>query len=278
MSEAAENTIYQVAHPEAWTLALRINEKGLEFTIHNAQIDKSLMFGALPFSDTANGYASNLENTVYDNSFLLQPFGKTIVVADSDRFLLLPDEMTGCDDNEYYRYYNCIYPDDNRNLMSDHIKDAGLSIVYGINRDVDSFLRRTFYNPPTVHCLTPLIAYFKRNDAYSGRNRMFVYITDSQAEIITLKSGRVAFANVFPFKCADDAFYYIVNAWSHCEMSHNDDDMIIVGDSGIKQLLTPRLREAAHNVSQMILPADILRLGDNVMSAPFDLIISQICE
>ena len=91
---------------------------------------------------------------------------------------------------------------------------------------------------------------------------------DGTVEIVVLKSGRVAFANVFPFNCADDAFYFIANAWQHCELSQYDDELHVVGDNAVRQELLP----------QVIFPAEMMRLGENVTAAPFDLTILPLCE
>lgn len=278
MSETSADIINEVPHPEVWSLALRLHRNGLEYALHSEQADSQLMFGELPFSESISGYARQLEAAVYDNPFLLQPFGKTTIVAESDRFLLLPDEMTAGNADECLRYYQSVYPDDRRNVATNHIKEASLTLAFGIDRTVDAFLQRTFFNPPVLHCLTPLATYFKRKDAYGGRNKMLVYAAHSQVHIIVLKSGRLAFANAFSFASADDAVYYIVNAWQHCELSCTDDELQITGDKDLRQLLLPRLRPTMRNAAQAIFPADLLRLGDNVMAAPFDLIILPLCE
>ena len=108
MGKTVDNTIFEVSHPEVWSLALRLCADRLKFTIHSDSNDNSLMFGELPFADTSCCYASCIEAAVYDNPFLLQSFGKTSVVTGSDRFLLVPDEMAGGDDDECQRYYDCI--------------------------------------------------------------------------------------------------------------------------------------------------------------------------
>ena len=99
MGKTVDNTIFEVSHPEVWSLALRLCADRLKFTIHSDSDDNSLMFGELPFADTSCCYASCIEAAVYDNPFLLQSFGKTSVVTGSDRFLLVPDEMAGGDDD-----------------------------------------------------------------------------------------------------------------------------------------------------------------------------------
>ena len=274
MTESNDNTRYNVPHPEMWSLALRLGDDSIDFTMLNGE--GSLMAGSVALGD-GDGYAKRLEAAVYDNPFLLQQFGSTTIVAQSDRFLLLPDEMTLGDEAECQRYYNSIY-DDDRNVIVNPIKEAGMSVAFSMERSVESFVQRTFFNPPMQHCLSPLITWFKRTDASVGRNRMYVALCGAKMSIVVLKSGRVAFANIFPADSADNAYYYIVNAWQHCDLSQTDDALLTAGICPVKEALLPRLHKIVANIAPVAYPSELLRLGEDVMQAPFDLTILPLCE
>ena len=66
MGKTVDNTIFEVSHPEVWSLALRLCADRLKFTIHSDSDDNSLMFGELPFADTSCCYASCIEAAVYE--------------------------------------------------------------------------------------------------------------------------------------------------------------------------------------------------------------------
>ena len=53
MGKTVDNTIFEVSHPEVWSLALRLCADRLKFTIHSDSDDNSLMFGELPFAKCA---------------------------------------------------------------------------------------------------------------------------------------------------------------------------------------------------------------------------------
>lgn len=275
MNEANDTTPYTVLHPEMWSLALRLGPDSISFTMLNGE--GSLMTDTIALGD-GECYAKRLEAAVYENTFLLQQFGNTTIVAQSDRFLLLPDEMTLGDDAECQRYYSSIYPDDERNVIVNPIKEAGLAVAFSLERSVESFVQRTFFNPPIRHCLTPLISWFRSTDASVGRNRMYVVMNGKSMSIVVLKSGRVAFANIFPADNADNAYYYIANAWQHCNLSQTDDQLLTAGISGIKETLLQRLHQIIGNIMPVAYPSELLRLGENVMQAPLDLTILPLCE
>lgn len=278
MIESTNNGQLELLHPEVWSLALHVQNSCLRYVLYSTVEDNSLTFGTLPFSTDTSDRVRSLEAAVYDNPFLLSQFGKITIVVDSDRFILVPDEMSGGDADEIARYYKSVYPDDGRNLQIDNIPDAAMSLVCGLEPEIDSFVRRTFYNPPMVHCLTPMIRYFRKKDAYGGRNKMFVYASDRTLEIVALKNGKPVFANWFSHSGVDDAFYHVANAWRHCRMDSETDEMHIAGEKALKSELIARLRRSVRNVVQVIFPAEMLRLGKDVMSAPFDLIILPLCE
>ena len=85
------------------------------------------------------------------------------------------------------------------------------------------------------------------------------------------------FANYFEYSNLEDAFFYIMNAWKTVGMGA-DDELHILGDKEDRRTLLPKLRTYIQTVIQTIFPAQLLRLGKNAMSAPFDLIVLPLCE
>lgn len=269
----------EIHHPEVWSLALHLHPNCLKYVLYSSVEDNSLTYGTIEFRGESGNYIRALETAIYDNPFLLSPFGRLRILVESDSFLLVPDEFSaGGDVAECWKYFSRIYPDDRRNLAVDSIADAGCSLVYAIDRELEAFLRRTFNNPPMIHFLTPMIKFFNRKAAYGGQNKMFVYLNNDKVEIVAIRNSKFVLANSYPFKETENAFYYIMNAWQQCGMNQTTDEMHITGDKQTRNILLPELRQYVRNVMQVIFPADLLRLGNDVMAAPFDLIILPLCE
>lgn len=267
----------EIRHPEVWELAARIRRDCIKYAVHSRMEDNSLSFGTIHFDKSQDNRLDELEAAVYDNSFFLTPFGRRTFLVDSDRFALIPDEFSANNPEECRRYYDFLYPNDDRHVQIDEIQEAGLSIVYGIDPALDSFLRRTFDNPTTAHSLTPLLRFFKTRHVRSDSNVMFAHFSENSVGITAFRNLKPAFANIFNFDNADDAFYYVMAAWQQNGMRPTD-SLRIVGDKDLKSELLPRLREHLKNVAQLIFPAELLRMGKDAMQAPFDLVILPLCE
>lgn len=278
--EITDNDIakIEIRHPEVWSLAARLSDKRISFSLHSLAENNSLKFGKLDFAGGEKAIKS-LESAVYDNPFFLYNYDSTTFLIESNHFLLIPDEFSGEGDiTECTKYYKFLYPEDNLKIYADKIGNTGVTIAYGINPEIDSFLRRTFNNPPIKHILTPIIKYFRQNNNSASSSKMLAYFTDGKVEITALRNGKILFANYFQFKNADDAFYYLMNAWNDTGLNSETDELQIIGDKEMRQLLIPKLRNYITNVRQAIFPAQLLNLGNDAMSAPFDLIILPICE
>lgn len=277
MADEANNR-FEIQHPEVWTLAVRLRGNGLQYALYSRMEDSSLSFGDISF-DPADSFVKNLESAVYDHGFFLQQYGKMQFLSESPHFLLVPDEFSaGGIEAECERYFRFLYPEDKTVVHTDRIEAAGLSVVYGIEPETDAFLRRTFFHPPVAHVLTPLIRYFNKKDTFERKGIMYAYLAGDMVEVVAFKGRQVVLANYFRYRNTDDAFYYIMNAWVQCGMDAKKHELHVLGDKDDRRTLLPMLRQHVACVIQTIFPAQLLRLGKEAMSAPFDLIVLPLCE
>lgn len=277
-AEKKHNTI-EILHPEVWSLAVRLSSGKLVYAVHSRMEDNSLIYGEIPFSGTEENDVKEIESIVYDNRFFLYDYETRHFLSESSHFLLIPDEFSaGGDYSECCGYYRHLYPDDNLAVRTDRIDSCGVTLAFGIDHALDSFLRRTFDNPPVMHCLTPMIRFLKSKENFGSAERMYVYVNDGKVEIIAFKGGKLVFSNFFSFDAIEDAFYYIMNAWHVNGFDRSDAEIHILGEKRCRKALLPELRRYVPTVVQSIFPARLLRMGKNAMEAPFDLIVLPLCE
>jgi hypothetical protein len=278
MADGNEERKIEILHPEVWSLSVRLSDKRLQYALYSRLEDNSLIHGTIYYPNTTNNYLKELEAAVYDNNFFLLQYERVQFLVESSHFVLVPDEFS-CQGNqqECERYFRFLYPESDETVLVDRIADAGLSVVYGVDSTVEAFLRRTFYNPPVNHFLTPIVKYFRRKDNYGG-SKMYVFLNEGKAEVVVMKNRQVVCANYFAYKTVDDAFYFLMNAWKQNGLDPLKHELHIVGDKEVRKQLLPKLREYIANVIQLIFPAQLLRLGKDAMVAPFDLIVLPLCE
>lgn len=272
-------SMVEILHPEVWSLAVRLSPDKLTYAISSRMDENSLIFGHVDFAGSASKPIGDLESAIYDNEFFLYNYERTDFIVEAPHFLLVPDEFSKEGDaDECEKYYRYLYPDDKVAIRTDSIKDAAITVAYGIEPEVDAFLRRTFDNPPVMHLLTPMIRYFRKKGSFGTGGKMFAFINDGKVEIVALRNSKVIFANYFKFAATEDAFYYIMNAWKANGMSSETDELHLLGEKEVRKQLIAQIREYVSNTIQTIFPAQLLHLGKDAMIAPFDLIVLPLCE
>ena len=273
------NGTIEILHPEVWSLAIRLSPGKIVYAVSSRMEDNSLVFGEIPFDGSGKDEIKEIESAVYDNRFFLYGYERRTIFSESRHFLLIPDEFSaGGDYEECCRYYKYLYPGDRLVVRTDRIEGKGVTLVFGIEPALDSFLRRTFDNPEVTHFLTPIIKFFSRREHSNAANRMFVYFNDGKVGVVVLKNENMAFANFFRFSDINDAFYYVMNAWNANGLDPLSDEMHLLGEKRCRKALLEQFRRYVRVVVQSIFPARLLKLGRNAMDAPFDLIVLPLCE
>lgn len=273
LSSTTQDIVIQ--HPERWTLILRVGYSAVKFIMYCDDIENSLISRELPLNLDMNDYLKALENCIYDNPVLIQDF-KTIAVSVASRhFVILPDEM-GADDL-IHDVIDYVYADDDGDREQCRLEGTGASIAYTIPRGVLAFLQRTFNMPKIVHHLTPLVRYSTIKSEKSSMTKMLVHISDGEMDMCVMRKGELMMANTFTCRNVDEMQYYILNAWQNLSLDVMNDELQLSGDKAVRDELMPRLRKYISYVMPIIFPASAMKIGQDAIKAPFDLILLSQC-
>ena len=265
----------EIQHPEQWTLIVRVGKSSVKFILYSNAEENSLISRELPLSVGAEDYLKALENCVYDNPVLLQDYKKVAVLVESSHFVLLPDEMV--DDDAMHEVMDYMYADDGGDREVCSMIDGKVSVAYTLNKGVVAFLRRTFYNPDIVHQLVPLVRYSCEKSEKSSIAKMFVHIADDGMDVCVCRKGELLFANTFGYRSVDEAAYYILNVWQNLELDVYSDELQISSEKTVREQLMPQLRKYISYVMPIIFPASAMKIGQDAIKAPFDLILLSQC-
>ena len=85
-------------------------------------------------------------------------------------------------------------------------------------------------------------------------------------------------ANTFHFKNPDDAVYYLLACRKNLGLDPYNDDLSLAGDQSIREKLMPMLRSFIARVIPVIFPPQMFKAGKDAMLAPFDLIVTPLCD
>lgn len=265
----------EIRCPEHWSLILRVGETSVKFILFSDEEENSLICRELSIDNSSGDYLKALENCIYDNPVLIQDFKKITVSVDSSHFVVLPAEMS--DDETVQDILEYMYVCDEGDCHVNELIAGKSSVACLIPRGVLAFLQRTFNMPKIVHHLTPLCVYSAEKCQKSGISRMFVHLYDNRVDMCIFGKDELLMTNTFHYREVDEAAFYMLNAWQNWGLDVRNDELQLSGDKSLRDSLTPQLRKYINYVMPIIFPVSAMKIGQDAIKAPFDLILLSQC-
>ena len=258
-----------------YVLMLRIERDELTYAYYHPAEDNSLVYEriALHRGDTL---LQGVERELYAREILLQSFRKVYVVLPSSHHALVPTEVATKEDSSLY--YKGLYPNDEVEIVESRIPHVGAVMLWGADRDVVSFVRRTFDCPTLLHPLAPLCEYFFRKSRMGNQSKMYLHLYRGRMDVVCYGREGLQLANTYSYNSANDAAYHVLNVWKQLGLDQRRDEVHIAGDATIRRELSTLLRNYILTVVPVIFPSNCLVLGSDAMQIPFDLTALSLCE
>ena len=76
----------------------------------------------------------------------------------------------------------------------------------------------------------------------------------------------------------DDVVYYALHAWQSFNLEATRHELFITGEKALRDAVIPTLRKYVSYVMPSIFPAAALKIGQDAVKAPFELILLALCE
>ena len=261
-----------IQHPESWELLLSINGGDLDYILYTPAVAGSLITGS---KDVAEDALQGLEDAIYDTPELLNEYKRVRVIVHSRHFVLFPGDVA---DDDCLMLVSRAFQDVDGDAAVCELPENGVKIAFLMPRGMQAFLGRTFNYPTVYHHLLPLGEYFKGVNRDSGRSQMFLHLRDEGMDMAIYRDGGLLCANTYPSSQAQDAVYYVLNAWRAHGLDQLNDELVLAGEGELRALMTPMLREYVKCVMPVVYPAAAMQLGRNAMQAPLELILLALCE
>lgn len=271
-----KTTDIEIRRPELWTLHLALNAQRISYVLYSKAQDDSLIWGEVGIDLSFGSYLKGVENAIYDNPLFLKPYGEVKVVVDSTRFMVMPSEID--DDDTRLDVMDTAFPDAEGEFAFCGMPQCGTVMGFEMEKGLEAFLQRTFFNPPICHALVPLCEYHKSKQGQTSLRRMYAHLHDDKLSLCLFQRGDLAMTNSFKFETIDDAAYYALHAWQSYGFDALADEIQLSGDKSLRDDITPMLRKYVNYVMPAIFPAAAMRIGHDAVKAPYHLILLALCE
>ncbi len=207
---------------------------------------------------------SALEEAVYANPLLLQPFDRCEILYRSDDFMLVP---AGCDGAGISKVLGAGV--ETQEVFYSEIDHAN-SIAALIDTPTRNFFRRTFDTAGFLHPLAKSATFFASKSRMGNSGKLFVLIDSDRLDVVGFGAPGLVVATSFPSD--DNATYYVLACMKTAGLDPAADEILIAGAPALRTALMDRLRDYAASVMPMIIPS-VMAGGSSASSLPFELII-----
>lgn len=264
----------QIADPSIYSLLIRIGVDRIDVVVYSVMSDNSLIYRSYPIS-TAGSRSKSFEDVVYDNPLILCDFRKISILLDTKDYAVIPYGLT---ESESHDIFHALHPSYTGTVSLSDTRTRNASVVYGMENDMYGFLQRTFPSVSVAPHIVPLVRYFASKPGRGNSRRMICNFRPGHMDVVILDGNLLVMANTLSFRTVMDAAYFILAIRSYNHLDAHADELLLSGDQGIREEITPVLRTYVERVMPVIFPPQMFRAGKEAMKAPFDLIVTPLCE
>ncbi len=262
--------------PTGKHLLVNLRNDGIYFATFDPLEDDTYQSCTIDFTAKNLTLCENVKNSIYENPQLLQEYDRTYLLVDTPRFTLVPEEMETCEENRT-PYYDFCYPGHNDYIVENRLTLNRAYLLFGLDRELYTFLCRTFPVATVLHPLTPLSEYFFLHSRNGNEAKVYLHLRRERFDLIVFKQGRLLLANTFDYTTADDIAYFTLLSWKQLSLDQARDRLYLAGEKSMRQPLTEILQKYLKSVLPYPFPSQLFRIGKETIDAPFELITIPLC-
>lgn len=282
MTKADDTFDVRTDNPEMWNLLLRLSGDALEAVAYSVVEDGSLVrrrFGLGVVQPRQ--WLGAVEGVIYDNPALLSDFRRVYCVVETREYAVVPTALTETEGDQESRLrllFGEAFPASGLEAVAEPTGMRGATVIAGFTPELRSFIGRTFQRVSMTSHISALCRYTAPRTGQGNKPRMIANIRPSSLDVIVSDGGSLLAANTFSFATDADAVYYLLALRKRLGLDPRSDELLLAGNQQTRERLTPMLRTYVGRVMPMIFPPQMFKAGKEAMLAPFDLIISPLCE
>lgn len=231
----ALNQLMKESHK--YILSMYADGSYLHILLQHIEKREAFVTERLPIGPTQ----TSLEEAVFSQPILTRSFEKVFFIADSPHYTFIPDTFASAEDNPLY--FGFCFPDSDGTVVSAELPHTGAQLLFDLDTEQLSFIRRTFDRPVVLHRLAPMCEYFYRKSRLGYNAKLYVHWSEKSIDLFGFNQQGFLLANSFAIHHVNDGIYYILNVWKQLGFNPTDDELSLSGDHReLRQEIIPILR------------------------------------
>lgn len=253
---------------EKYILSIRITSSGFMFSIHEPGVAKNYCLRTTSFSaDTS--VLNNIQRIVFDLNFLTQEFAQTNIILVSFNYNIVPSRYF--DSKKKAELHNFTQIEKSEQILSCANEQQKCTTLFGIDKDLYSFLSRSLYNPKFYHHTHLLIDLLKsKGNEINLHSIMYLNFHENILDIICFSRSKLVHCLTYENELPANQIYYILKLWEQAGMNQTSDLLYISGQADGELINT--LQEYIKHIRTLNIINDTEHWNEDAKKAPLDLI------
>lgn len=261
-------------------MGLLIGRKSIEATFFPPIDIDEIIHHRIVLDPAAPSQLKAVEDAIYDNPLLLNPYKRVFTAYDTDRFAILPSSLEGNVDSLAAKAIALSTGLDT--APADTIvsipASASATLGFEIPATLAGFLRRTFFNVELIHPLSPLTQRLTAEAEANPEGLITANLRDNRLDIVATRNDSLLLANTFTISAPADAAYYLLAVRSSLSLAPSA-RIQLAGDPTMRDRVSQIITEAAPTLPSPMafpLPTELWRAGSAIGSAPLSSLLKFI--
>lgn len=214
-----------------------------------------------------------LDEAIYDNPLLLEDFGKTDVLIDNRKFILVPSYMASSTDlcNAIVESF---WPGEPLVNLCNDIEHTPYMLLAAVDHKLFTFIRRTLSNASVMHRILPFVNFCMEESKGNEGAKIYINLRHQSIDIVYIKNHELMKANTFAVSAISDMVYYILLMASAHDFNYDSDVVMLCGDNSVKGELIPQIDKYFRLI---VRDTDIL-FGDETGDSPVPFELKCLCH
>ena len=238
-----------ISDPAMYRLVLSVGETTVDAVIVSRVHENEVIHRRFDIPEATSALAM-LRNIVNENPLLVTDFHKVDLIFGNNRFFLISHDEAEPD--EIRRRTDILWPSDRSekkyDSLADTVEDNRTDLVWTIEHDLLSYVRRIWNNPDIHHRIGVMARYYSLKNHLGNMGKIHAFIADGHTDIIAFARDGLLMANTFKTNAEGSepsettAAYYILAAAKNLDFDAETDRVFVGGSTALRDNTIALLR------------------------------------
>lgn len=230
------------------SITIRTSANSLSFALRNGERDTDIVYE--PYKMKAGiALAANLRQAFADSPLLAMGHKRAVVLVDTPPMLIPTEEFDEQTAARLYHHVNTRHTADD--VVCTEVPELNATAAYAVGRDFQVVLRDHFDDISLLPLMLPVWSRFSSESHDTLHRRLFCYMHDGKIDLTAFRRDRFSFSSSFGVTLAEDAVYFVLNAWKQLGMRQETDILVTAGTMPGRDNMLGELGKFINNITRL---------------------------